>query len=133
MCYVVGLSSPSKVKKFLFFSVSEGERGRVFAVFFAPFPEKGILDFIAHSPIIQEDTYVKLANSVTGAVIVEQDLSSACRGRQKRGTCGANLGRLRGVVLGWYVNRASQKTSFSSSPAGIPVVRRLHRPSSVIS
>ena len=24
-----------------------------FAVFFAPFPEKGILDYIAHRPIIQ--------------------------------------------------------------------------------
>jgi len=53
VCYVVGLSSPSKVKKFFFFSVPEGGRGRVFAVFFAPFPEKGILDFIAHRPIIQ--------------------------------------------------------------------------------
>ena len=39
-------------RKFCFF-VSEGERGCVFAVFFAPFPEKGILDYIAHRPIIQ--------------------------------------------------------------------------------
>jgi len=54
VCYVVGLSSPSKVKKFCFFFPSRrGEGGRVFAVFFAPFPEKGILDFIAHRPIIQ--------------------------------------------------------------------------------
>jgi len=42
------------VKNFLFFFLSRrGERGRVFAVFFAPFPEKGILDYIAHRPIIQ--------------------------------------------------------------------------------
>jgi len=38
---------------FLVFLSRSGEGGRVFAVFFAPFPEKGILDFIAHRPIIQ--------------------------------------------------------------------------------
>ena len=54
MCYVVGLSSLSKVKKFLFFFLSQqGEGGCVFAVFFAPIPEKGISDFIAHGSIIQ--------------------------------------------------------------------------------
>ena len=54
MCYVVGLSSLSKVKKFLFFFLSQqGEGGCVVAVFFAPIPEKGILDFIAHGSIIQ--------------------------------------------------------------------------------
>ena len=54
MCYVVGLSSLSKVKKFLFFFLSrKGERGCVFAVFFSPVPEKEILDFIAHGSIIQ--------------------------------------------------------------------------------
>ena len=64
MCYVVGLSSLSKVKIFLFFFLSQrGERGCVFAVFFAPFPEKGILDYIAHRPIIQVFT-VWLDNSV---------------------------------------------------------------------
>jgi len=42
------------VKKFLFFFLSrKGERGCAFAVFLAPFPEKGILDYIAHRPIIQ--------------------------------------------------------------------------------
>ena len=62
MCYVVGLSSPSKVKKFLFFFLSRrGGRGRVFAVFFAPFPEKGILDFIAHRPIIQLFKFLRYA------------------------------------------------------------------------
>jgi len=61
VCYVVGLSSPSEVKKFLFFLSRRGERGRVFAVFFAPFPEKGILDFIAHRPIIQVFTVWWLA------------------------------------------------------------------------
>ena len=45
-------------RNFGFFSVSEGERGRVFAVFFAPFPEKGILDFTAHRPIIQVFTVI---------------------------------------------------------------------------
>ena len=48
----VGLSSPNKVKKFFLFFVSGGG-GRVFAVFFAPFPGKGILDFIADRPIIK--------------------------------------------------------------------------------
>ena len=59
MCYVVGLSSLSKVKKFLFFSVSAGGKGCVFAVFFAPIPEKGISDFIAHGSIIQVFTVLE--------------------------------------------------------------------------
>jgi len=59
VCYVVGLSSLSKVKKFLFFYLSrKGERGCVFAVFFSPVPEKEILDFIAHGSIIQVFTVV---------------------------------------------------------------------------
>ena len=54
MCNVVGLSSLSKVKKFLFFFLSrKGGRGCVFAVFLPPVPEKEILDFIAHGSIIQ--------------------------------------------------------------------------------
>ena len=58
--YVVGLSSLSKVKKLLFFFLSrKGERGCVFAVFFAPVPEKEILDFIAHGSIIQVSTILK--------------------------------------------------------------------------
>ena len=57
MCYVVGLSSLSKVKIFFFLS-RRGERGCAFAVFFAPFLEKGILDYIAHRPIIQIFTVV---------------------------------------------------------------------------
>ena len=50
MCYVAELSSLSKVNKFLFFSLSlsRGER----AVLFPHIPDKGILDFIAHSSII---------------------------------------------------------------------------------
>jgi len=49
------------VKKFLFFFLSrEGERGCAFAVFLAPFPEKGILDHIAHRPIIQVFTILQL-------------------------------------------------------------------------
>ena len=59
MCYVVGFSSLSKVKKFLFFFLSrKGERGCVFAVFPPPVPEKEILDSIAHSSIIQVFTVV---------------------------------------------------------------------------
>ena len=59
MRYVVQLSSLSKVKKFLFFSVSAGGKGCVFAVFFAPIPEKGISDFIAHGSIIQVFTVLE--------------------------------------------------------------------------
>ena len=44
------------VKKSFLFLSQKGERGHVFAVFFAPFPEKGILDHIAHRPIIQAFT-----------------------------------------------------------------------------
>ena len=47
----------------LFFLSRRGERGRVFAVFFAPFPEKGILDYIAHHPIIQVFTVSEQAIS----------------------------------------------------------------------
>ena len=61
MCYAVGLSSLSKVKKFLLFFLSQqGEGGCVFAVFFAPIPEKGISDSIAHGSIIQVLTVVHL-------------------------------------------------------------------------
>ncbi|RPB01782.1 hypothetical protein L873DRAFT_1803039 [Choiromyces venosus 120613-1] len=60
VCYVVGLSSRSKVKKFLFFLFClGGGKGAVFlAVFFAPFREKGIFDYIAHCPIIRVFTVV---------------------------------------------------------------------------
>jgi len=59
VCHVVGLSSLGKVKKFLFFFLSQqGGRGCVFAVFFAPIPEKGILDFTAHGSIIRVFTVV---------------------------------------------------------------------------
>jgi len=37
---------------FFFFNLGRG-KGAVFAVLFAPFLEKGILDYIAHRPIIQ--------------------------------------------------------------------------------
>jgi len=40
-------------RNLFFFSVSEGGKGPCFCCVFAPFPEKGILDFIAHRPIIQ--------------------------------------------------------------------------------
>ena len=67
MCYVVGLSSLSKVKKFLFFFLSRnGERGCVFAVFFTPVPEKEILDFIAHGSLTQVSTMPDLNSKVSG-------------------------------------------------------------------
>jgi len=43
---------------FVFFLSRKGERGCVFVVFFSPVPEKEILDFIAHSSIIQVFTVV---------------------------------------------------------------------------
>ena len=64
MCYVVGLSTLSKVKKSLFFSVSEVERGCVFAMFFAPIPEKEILNFIVHGLIIRVSTVFKTSNFI---------------------------------------------------------------------
>ena len=51
LCYVVGLSSLSKVKNCFLFLSWKG--GYVFAAFFAPVPEKEVLDFIAHGWIIQ--------------------------------------------------------------------------------
>ena len=53
MCYVVGLSSLSKVKNFFSSSVSEGGKGLCFCCVFSPVQEKEILDFIAHGSIIQ--------------------------------------------------------------------------------
>ena len=50
MCYVVELSSLSKV---IIFLSPKGERGCVFAVLLAFFPEKGILGFIAQGSIIR--------------------------------------------------------------------------------
>ena len=53
---------------FYFFLSRKGERGCVFAVFFAPVPEKEILDFIAHGSIIQVSTVaVALIHVVTVA------------------------------------------------------------------
>ena len=40
-------------RNFCFFLSQQGERGCVFAVFFALIPEKGISDFIAHGTIIR--------------------------------------------------------------------------------
>jgi len=52
---LVGLSSLSNVKKFFIFifSLGGGGKGPRFWSVFAPFPEKGILDYIAHRPITQ--------------------------------------------------------------------------------
>jgi len=47
-----------------FFSVSEVERGCVFAVFFAPIPEKEILNFIVHGLIIRVSTVFKTSNFI---------------------------------------------------------------------
>ena len=74
MCDVVGLSSLSKVKKFLFFFLSrKGERGCVFAVFFSPIPEKEILDFIAHGSIIQVFTVVEGGKEVQGIQLATEN------------------------------------------------------------
>ena len=67
VCYVVGLSSLSKVKKFVFLSWKR-ERGCVFGVFFARFLEKGSLDYIAHRPTIQGFTESELSLSLTREV-----------------------------------------------------------------
>ena len=48
------------VKNFFFFLSQQGERGCVFAVFFAPF-QKGISNFIAHGSIIRVFTVYKLS------------------------------------------------------------------------
>ena len=53
MCYVVELSPPSKVKKFVFSRLSTEKGAHVFAVFFAPIPGKEISDFIAQGLISQ--------------------------------------------------------------------------------
>ena len=54
MCCVVELClSLWGRETFVFFSVSAGGGGCVFAVFSAPIPEKGISDFIAHGSILQ--------------------------------------------------------------------------------
>ena len=55
MCYVIGISSLSEIIKnnFYLFLSRKGEAGCVFAVFFAPVPEKGILDFIAHCSLFE--------------------------------------------------------------------------------
>ena len=51
-------------EKFGFFFLSrEGERGCVFAVFLAPFPEKGILDFTAHGSTVPVFTISWMLNN----------------------------------------------------------------------
>jgi len=54
-------------RNFCFFSVSAGGKGPCFCYVFAPFPEKGILDFIAHRPIIQVFTVGQPTNSPSEA------------------------------------------------------------------
>jgi len=62
VCYVVGPSSLGGVKNFSFsFLWWKGERGCVFAVFFALVSEKETLDFVAHGSIIRAFTVVNLA------------------------------------------------------------------------
>ena len=54
VCYVVGAFLSQYGQEIsAFVSVSERGKGLCFAVFFAPFPEKGILGCIAHRPNIQ--------------------------------------------------------------------------------
>jgi len=46
-------------RNFCFVFCLGGGKGAVFCCIFAPFPEKGILDFIAHRPIIQVFTVAR--------------------------------------------------------------------------
>jgi len=46
-------------RNFCFFFCLGGGKGAVFLLCFCPFPEKGILDFIAHRPIIQDFTVLE--------------------------------------------------------------------------
>ena len=51
------LDFPLSVRsRIIIFLSQQGERGCVFAVFFAPIPEKGILDFIAQGSIFWDFT-----------------------------------------------------------------------------
>jgi len=61
MCYVVGLLSLSKVKKLFFSFYLRMGKGAVLAVFFAPVPEKELLDSIAHGSIIRVFTVFYMA------------------------------------------------------------------------
>jgi len=54
-----------------FLSVSEGGKGPCFCCVFAPFPEKGILDFIAHRPIIQVFTVLSVDKINRGSTKVK--------------------------------------------------------------
>ncbi|RPA92279.1 hypothetical protein L873DRAFT_203287 [Choiromyces venosus 120613-1] len=64
VCYVVWLSSLSKVKKSLvFFPVSEGGKGQYFWGVFAPFPEKEILDCIAQYRTGAQPTIIQVYGS----------------------------------------------------------------------
>jgi len=60
-------------RNFCFFLSRRGERGRVFAAFLPPFPEKGILDFIPHRPIIQVLTVPRDKFSCTTGIVNQQN------------------------------------------------------------
>ena len=47
----------------VFFLSQQGERGRVFAVFFAPILEKGISEFIAHGTAVFKDKSTEIKKS----------------------------------------------------------------------
>jgi len=54
----MSLDFPLSVRSRIFFRSRRGGKGAAFLhCFFAPFPEKGILDYIAHRPIIQDLMY----------------------------------------------------------------------------
>jgi len=58
----MSLGFPLSVRSGNFFFLSrKGERGCILAMFFAPFPKKGILDYIANRLIIQVLRYVDTA------------------------------------------------------------------------
>ena len=86
MCYVVGISPPSKVKKFLLlFCLRRGKGAEFLLCFLPPVPEKEILDFIAHSSIIRVFTVLegvskRLCTSVFGSPSYRATIEGDFRG-----------------------------------------------------
>jgi hypothetical protein len=60
---------------FFFLFVSES---RFFAVFFAPFPEEEILDYIAHGPLIRVFTVTQTSIHITRILYVDICLAPRC-------------------------------------------------------
>jgi len=88
MCYVVGISPPSKVKKFLLlFCLRRGKGAEFLLCFLPPVPEKEILGFIEHSSIIRVFTILegggvskRLCTSVSGSPSYRATIEGDFRG-----------------------------------------------------